>query len=148
MMKLLSWLILILVLSSCTSSPKETMEISQVLIENSNDSELKVWIMYGLKLNECRKSPIYSEYDCQVGVREEAARYWGKLKVLDNAQSKYLSELEKVYLAGYIREYVWVYIIQKLGQSPENLREAVFSSWAQTNIPKHEPVVDPGIRFK
>jgi len=72
----------------------------------------------------------------------------GKLKVRDNESSKYFSDLEKVYLSGYMREYVWSFITKDVKNKPEKLRESEFSNWAGLNIPNHVPVVNPGIAFK
>ncbi|MGD9171790.1 MAG: hypothetical protein PVI97_17340 [Candidatus Thiodiazotropha sp.] len=146
--KVIFGFLIISVLVSCSSTQKETMEVSEQLTSNYNDSEIKVWLMYGLKLNECRKSPIYSEFDCQVRVREEASRYWGILKVRDSASSKYFGDLEKTYLAGFIREYIWVFITKQANEQPENIRESEFREWAAKNISDHVPVVNPGIHFR
>ena len=141
--------LLIGTLASCVSATeKEIMEVSKELTSSYNDSEIKVWLMFGLKSNECRKSPIYSEFDCQVSVREEASRYWGKLKVKDNASSKYFADLEKTYLPEFIREYVWAHITNQYINEPEKLRRAEFMNWEELNIPNHVSVVNPSISFR
>jgi len=44
--------VFVILLVSCATEPKkETMLVSEELTSNYNNSEIKVWIMYGLKLN-------------------------------------------------------------------------------------------------
>mgnify|MGYP007132382055 CR=1 FL=1 len=132
----------------CASKQEDTMLVSNEEFSKYSDDEAKVWLLYGMKLNECSKSPIYKKYDCEVISREEAFRYWEVLKSRGAKNSENLDALEKVYLSGFMREYVWFYLSEDSWSKPSSLRIEAFEAWKDQSLKNHTPIKNPGIAFK
>ena len=80
---------------------------------------------------------VKAHFSEEVSARTKAATMYDELG--RNGHIHYFDDLLKVKKAGYMKEYVWVYLRQPAwtpDEEPKNL--SAFSSWAQKNIPDHQ----------
>ena len=80
---------------------------------------------------------VKAHFSEEVSARTKAATIYDELG--RNGHIHYFDDLLKVKKAGYMKEYVWVYLRQPTwtpDEEPKNL--SAFSSWAQKNIPDHQ----------
>lgn len=137
-----TWICIIIALSlstSCVIAPTEKRDPSTI----SSVAEFTLWANYRVSADKCRAPIFYSDFECELKAREEAVRAFGGLTPEDREKSVYFTDLEKVYLAGFLREYIWIHIMKKSGLTPHNLRDANYKAWEAKNIPNHIPVVYP-----
>jgi hypothetical protein len=81
----------------------------------------------------------------EVTAREVLVKAWTATKQGDH--DAYLDDLQRVFSAGFMREYVWVYLRSpSWEQEPSGLRLAEFNSWATANFRAHraETLMDIG----
>ena len=56
-------------------------------------------------------------------------------------------DLSRVGDAGFLREYVWVYLQQKSwSQQPSDLRLSEFDTWRQSNLSDHKPQTQGAVK--
>ncbi|OGW24051.1 MAG: hypothetical protein A2X59_12380 [Nitrospirae bacterium GWC2_42_7] len=99
--------------------------------------------------NEYELSPgiIVPKFEDEVEGRQTLAQIWKELKEKDNnLKDKYLNELEVVLDAGFMREYVWVYLRYELWKKPDKLRLKEFANWKKQNLKNHKAVSYGNIR--
>lgn len=150
----LSVLLALLQLTACgvfdQPPPTNQVYFNQKIFANKNTSP--GWFAYGMALSSWK--PTYlpngklNYYAREVFARAEAATIWKQLREKGDVEAdKDLDALWAVNDAGYMPEYLWVYLKRRSWRNPGNLRLEEFRAWAKKNLPHHEPVENPGISF-
>ncbi|MHC4118411.1 MAG: hypothetical protein ACYSWO_12995 [Planctomycetota bacterium] len=75
-------------------------------------------------------------FEEELEARSSLAQIWKEIG--DKGEDKYLSDLELVHDAGFMREYVWTYLKRASWNEPENLRMEDFKSWQKANLKEHK----------
>ena len=135
------YLLCVVLLVSCETTSREYEVVMQSREPKNIDAEAKSFYIWMLTFKECQKSYTLSEFNCQVLARESAILFWIEHKVQGYAHPGYLGDIEKIYLAGYMREYVWVNVMRKRESKPDNLRLSAYSKWESLTIPNHTAIV-------
>ncbi|MFC1497356.1 hypothetical protein ACFLS1_02640 [Verrucomicrobiota bacterium] len=79
------------------------------------------------------------KFEEEVEGRNKLAQIWKELKAKeDYLNDKYLDELELVLDAGFMREYVWVYLKRLSWKRPTGLKTNSFQNWAKKKLKDHE----------
>jgi hypothetical protein len=130
--------------------PTNQVYFSQELFANKNTAP--GWFAYGMALSSWE--PTYlsngklNYYDREVFARAEAATIWKQLREKGDVKAdKDLDALWAVNAAGFMPEYVWLYLKRRSFQNPGNLRLDAFRAWAKAYLPQHEAVENPGVFF-
>jgi hypothetical protein len=98
------------------------------------------WIQTNVLAEEMAQNGYHRAFEEEVAARSSLAKIWKELKSSKGgAKDTHLDDLLKVYEAGYIREYTWTFLATDEWSQPEGLRLDEFKTWAQVNIPDHEP---------
>ncbi len=80
--------------------------------------------------------------------RSTLANIWEEFKNSQpDLKDKYLDDLLAVYRAGFIREYIWVFLANDAWLQPEGLQLDEFSAWVKANLPDHEPETRAGVEI-
>jgi hypothetical protein len=136
---------------------KEVMEPNKsggfIYIDTSvmpNSSVAAAWLVYAASLSswekELDRNGNIDSYKREVFARESIAKIWKGLKINESRDpDRDLDDLEKIYDAGFMEEYVWIYLRKEGWLKPEDLRLDAFKAWADQNLPDHKPVVNPGV---
>lgn len=131
--------------------------IAPELLEGGNQAVTAAWLGYALARVGWIRQNVPQEYIDQgyyarsfaeeLYGRENMVKVWGELKDKDGTLTdQYLDEMLEVYNAGYIKEYVWVYLYEDGWEgSPTNQRLDEYIAWEEVNIPGHEPLTLAGL---
>ena len=115
-----------------------------------NEKLLPVWLGYVLgraayidehpELYRGQKGSLIPRYDEEVEARAGATEIYLELKEKDKTiVSRYFDELAKIKAAGFMREYVWLFLHQNFSaSSPTTERIAQFNEWVVQNAPEHK----------
>jgi len=130
--------------------PTNQVFFKQDLFANKNTAP--GWFAYGMALSSW--DPTYlsggklNYFDREVFARAEAARIWKQLREKGEVNAdKDLDALSAINDAGYMQEYVWIYLKRRSFQNPGDLRLEEFRVWAKENLQQHTPVENPGVSF-
>ena len=130
--------------------PTNQVYFSQKIFANKNTSP--GWFAYGMALSSWQPSYLsngkLNYYEREVFARTEAAKIWGQLRKKGSVKmDRDLDALWSVNDAGYMPEYVWMYLKRRSFQNPGDLRLEAFKTWAKVNLQQHVPVENPGVSF-
>ena len=130
--------------------PGNKVYFSQKIFADKNASP--GWLAYGIGLSSWEPSYLsngkLNYFDREVFARSEAATIWKQLRKKGSVEAdKDLDALWAVNDAGYMKEYLWVYLKRRSWQDPGNLRLEAFRVWAKENLQQHKPVENPGVSF-
>lgn len=104
-------------------------------------NEERLWFAYSVMLGMCitRNKFSYANYSQQC----EIAGVEKMLELLDQGEplpsTEYFKQLQAVYKAGYLREYVWRFQNKKYWTEPKGLNLTQFDSWARQHLAGHVP---------
>lgn len=147
-------LFVLLHLTSCSvyNQPPPTNQVyfSQEIFADKNASA--GWVAYGIALSSWEPSYLpngkLNYFDREVFARTEAAAAWKQLRQKGSVEAdRDLDALWAVNDAGYMKEYVWVYLKRRSFQNPGDLRLEAFREWAKRILQQHQPVENPGVSF-
>ena len=148
----ISLVMLQLISCSVYNQPPPTNEvyISPAIFADKNASA--GWVAYGIALASWEPSYLsngkLNYFDREVFARMEAAKIWKQLREKESVKAnKDLDDLSTINDAGYMQEYVWVYLKRRSWRDPGNLKLKEFRVWAQENLQQHQPVENPGVSF-
>lgn len=131
--------------------------IAPELLEGGNQAVTAAWLGYALARVGWLRQNVPQEYidqgyysrsfEEELHGRESMIKIWGELKDKDGSLTDlYLDELLEIYKAGYIEEYVWVYLCEDGWEgSPADERLDEYIEWEEVNIPNHEPLTLAGL---
>lgn len=144
---------------------KEAPDVSITLVVdeslfNQDEKIFAAWLGYGLvrkkwirehvSLKNGESYTYRRSFNEEVEGRESLAKTWEELNA-DGPQQKdvYLDALLSVLKAGFIREYVWVYLRDDTWNTPpEGLQLPEFAKWQSTNLAGHNPKTLIGIELE
>jgi hypothetical protein len=124
-------------------------EIDQAALDGKPESVCSAWLGYGLArsnwiaeniLDDLLSGKTYlHSFDEEYAGREALATIWSELKESEPlAADKYLDELLSVMKAGFLREYVWLYLKSPdWNLEPEGLRLNEFKDWMKIHAKEH-----------
>jgi len=110
-----------------------------------NDQKIALLIIYGSSRiawekeeGGSRKSDMYER---EIFSSEMIAEFWKKMQENGDASpSQNVEDLVKIEDAGFMREYVWVYLYKEGWVEPEDLNLDTFKAWADQNLLNHKPM--------
>ncbi len=80
-------------------------------------------------------------FEEEVSARDTAGQIYVDLRQKErNLNVAYFNDLERVRAAGFIREYVWVYLNRGAWSDPGGLRLTEFDQWRRANLAGHRAV--------
>lgn len=142
-----------MVLLSGCSATQPAKEGKQLYLDQSvlsNKNSTAGWLAYGLALSAWKPvfladgSPDY--FNREVSAREIAAQIWKELKQNDASKSDPdLDILEAISDAGFMSEYLWIYLKVDTWKNPGTLELDKFKVWANEYLENHVPVKDTGV---
>ncbi len=142
--------ILSLFACNATQPPKKESQLylDQSVLSNKNSAA--GWLAYGMALTAWE--PVYLEdgsldyFKREVSARETAAQIWKELKQNDASKSDAdLDILETISDAGFMDEYLWIYLKDDQWKNPGTLELDKFSEWASKNLVNHNPGIKTGV---
>lgn len=150
MSRILSIIILLLFVCNAAQPAKQESQLNLDQNVLSNENSAAGWLAYGMAL--IAWEPVYLEdgspdyFNREVSARETAAQIWKELKQNDSSKSDPdLDILETISDAGYMDEYLWVYLKDDRWKNPGTLELEEFMQWASDNLVNHVPVKETGI---
>ena len=145
-MKILASMIALLLWSSVSADPLPPIVPNPITVDpelESNPAAVRPWLTYGV---ETAMNKNVDKYTREVSGRQAMAREWKYYTASNrNAHDPYLDDLVKIADAGFIREYVHLFIVPAPDQVVPTLRLQAYNSWALANIPNHKVVINAGI---
>lgn len=135
---------LLLWILACAQVAAEPPTGPQVTIDESLEvTPAAAWMGYGVQF----ASEVGSEsagFEREVAARQALVEMWVELQAAKPKRSRapdaYLDELTAVYRAGFLREYVWVFLRELAWVAPqEPLSLERFTSWKAVNLKDHTP---------
>jgi uncharacterized protein YecT (DUF1311 family) len=131
---------------------KETNQ-NEINIDRSiikNENALEGWIFYGISLKvwpiELNQNGKPNLYKREVFARSKTATVWQELREKKAVnQDNDLDSLVSINEAGFMREYVWLYINNNSKNIPKNLRLNTFKQWMSIYLPEHKAIVNTGV---
>jgi hypothetical protein len=80
-------------------------------------------------------------FEEEVAARDTASQIYVGLKEKDrDLNVAYFNDLERVRAAGFMREYVWIYLHRESWSDPGGLRLDEFDQWRRANLAGHRAV--------
>jgi len=118
------------------------------LAENAwtdSDPVLQSWVSYSLTRSTCQlqiggDNPARaSSFDCEVTARRLLLQTWLEQKAeVSTPKEEYLDDLAQVQNAGYLDEYVAMYLEKKHWNRPDDLEIRSFRRWQRKHLRHHE----------
>lgn len=145
-------IVVIFFLSACNATQPAKKDNQLYLDQSvlSNKSSAAGWLAYGMALTAWE--PVYLEdgspdyFKREISARETAAQIWKELKQNDASKSDAdLDILETISDAGFMDEYLWVYLKEDDWNDPGTLELEKFNEWASKNLISHVPVIETGV---
>jgi hypothetical protein len=82
-----------------------------------------------------------TSFEEEVWARDAAGQIYIELRQKEpDLDVVYFNDLARVRVAGFIREYVWVFLYQASWPDPGNLRVKEFEEWRRANLAGHRVV--------
>lgn len=139
---------------------KTIVVYDQALEDEPSDDVLAAWMGYGLaRANWIRDR--FSEgkldinayqltFEEDLRARETLAKIWKELKeTAPGNKDPYLDAVATVYDAGYLSEYVWVYLKKdNWNKQPQGLKLDEFAKWRKKNLALHQARTLVNIRLE
>ena len=132
--------------------------LDETLLDDGNESVAAAWIGYALarlvwvrdNASSMENSSYRISFEEEVHGRESLVKIWEELKEKDPAlKNIYLDEALKIYKAGYLSEYVWLYLWEDTWkESPPEARVKEFIAWQDSNLPNHQAETLAGLAFE
>ena len=151
----IAYIILAFFLVGCNASQptKKSVEIQLDRSILSDENSTSGWLAYGLALQSWE--PEYLEngspdlFKREIYARETASTIWKELKQNGSAQpDPDLDILEVISDAGYMAEYLWVYLKNSNWYETDDLELDLFQEWANENLKDHKPILDTGVSVR
>ncbi|HEY1266733.1 MAG TPA: hypothetical protein VGH16_05715 [Candidatus Binatia bacterium] len=80
-------------------------------------------------------------FEEEVAARDTAGQIYVELRQKErDLNVAYFNDLERVRAAGFMREYVWMYLNRGAWSDPGGLRLAEFDQWRRANLAGHRAV--------
>jgi len=144
--------IFVITLVAC-AGPQNEGNKNQIIIDTSvmKDKNTSTgWLAYGLSLKawdiELDKNGKPDLYKREVFARTKTALIWQELRESKTVNSDAsLDALVTIHKAGFMSEYVWIYIFKELGIQPNNLNMKNFNEWQSVNLIEHQAVINTGV---
>lgn len=146
-------------LLGCTATARKPQSCRFVIDWNSStpDRERAIWLAYLMyraqhagPTNVCgsEETVVIPTFDQEVQARDETLKTYHRLQQHDpELDLAYFDDLSRVAGAGFMREYVWVYLRQKSWtQEPSGLRESEFEIWRESNLKGHVPQTQGAVK--
>ncbi len=122
----------------------DTFYLSQRALVDT-DPVLQSWVSYSLTKSTCQlqlggENPARnSSYACELTARRHLVESWNALKATgDTSGDRYLDELSRTTMAGYLEEYVLHYFNRNGWIPPESLEKGAFDRWRHKNLRGHK----------
>jgi len=122
----------------------DTFYLSQRALVDT-DPALQSWVSYSLTKSTCQlqsggENPARnSSYRCELTARRHLVESWKALKATDDtAADRYLDELSRIMLAGYLEEYVFRYFNRNSWIPAASLENEAFDRWRRKNLRGHK----------
>ena len=140
----------LLLLSACASNPSDRSAQQQQKkprieinlgenFKNYNKQESKAWLAEALaKLSCADHYPILS-FENEYCATNTALRIWADVKKEEFAESSTLDDMLAVKRAGFLREYLWVYLRREYWFKPDDLLLDKFDKWRARHLKSHIP---------
>ncbi|MBI5354543.1 MAG: hypothetical protein HZB50_18030 [Chloroflexi bacterium] len=98
------------------------------------------WIQANVSTDEIVQRGYERTFEEEVSARSTLAILWKELRGPDTSlKNPYLDDLLKVYEAGYIKEYTWIFLASSDWLQPDGLLLEEFSAWSKKNLINHSP---------
>ncbi len=98
------------------------------------------WIQNNVSADDIAQKGYQRTFEEEVSARSTLAKIWKELGDADaGLKNPYLDALLKVYEAGYIREYTWMFFASDEWSQPDGLLLEEFSTWSTENLVNHNP---------
>lgn len=105
------------------------------------ENEERLWFAYSVMLGMCivenKFSYLNYSEQCEIAGRETMLQLVDKGEPLP--PTEYFKQLQAVYKAGYLHEYVWRFQNKKYWTEPKDLKLNQFDAWAKQNLTGHVP---------
>jgi hypothetical protein len=131
------------------SIDQETKESQTIFLEpdpSLGKEEGTVWLGYLMALaanadkraNTLKPGPLVPTFDEEVAARKAVAQIYRESRQSDDRiDLPYFSTLVMVDDAGFIPEYIWVYLRNKAWAEPSRLRLSEFEKWRERHLQGH-----------
>lgn len=138
-------------LSGCAAARTAQKSCRNVIDWNTAapEKERAIWLAYLMfranyrgPAKECsaRQTVVAPTFDEEVDARTKTVSTYRNLKARDlELDVRYFNELVLVDEAGFMREYVWLYLRQPTWKEPPELKLADFEQWSRANLVGHRP---------
>jgi len=159
----LRWVcILLVVIAAVGCAARAPHRRSCTLIIDWNTSrppgERGLWLVYLMKRAKWHEldrncgdteTIVIPTFDEEVHARAATLKTYRALQEGDpDLDVPYFNTLSNVADAGFLREYVWIYLHQpSWTQMPNSLNVTEFDQWRESNLKNHKPETEGSIRF-
>jgi hypothetical protein len=114
------------------------------------ETERTIWLAYlmyrvahATPIKDCTREPtvVIPTFDEEFEARDATLKTYLRFRQRDAKYDlPYFNDLSRVSDAGFLREYVWVYLRQKSWSAePSGLRLSEFETWQAENLKDHVP---------
>lgn len=107
--------------------------------KNYDKQESKAWLAHALAKISCAEHYPNLSFENEFCATATALRIWADLKKEEYTESATLDDMLAVKRAGFLREYVWVYLRQEYWFKPEDLLLDKFEQWRELHLQSHFP---------
>jgi hypothetical protein len=139
-------------LLGCTATAHKRQPCRFVIHWNSSppERERAIWLAYLMfrvdhadPTTDCgpTETIVVPTFEQEVQARNATLKTYHSIQKRDpELDISYFNDLSRVSDAGFLREYVWVYLRQESwSQNPLDLRLVEFDTWRQSNLSGHIP---------
>ena len=150
---------MVIALCGCAATAPRRPACTLVIDWNTSrpPGERGVWLVYLMKRakwheldNECgdTETVVVPSFDEECHARAATLKTYRALREGDpQLDVPYFNDLSKVADAGFLREYVWIYLHQpSWQQTPNGLNVAEFDQWRASNLRNHTPQTEGSIK--
>ena len=132
------------------------LDFTLIMDDSLPDKYSSLWLAYTIvranyiidhnELYKIPLGPVTPLFEEEAFSRQHLVTIYNELKESDKSLSyDYLEQLSLVDSAGFMKEYVWVFLKQSAWTQPQGLRLNEFNSWTQENLKDHAPQTYGGI---
>lgn len=110
---------------------------------STHDSTVRSWVAYSLGRSTCQlaiggDNPARSHsFDCELKARMVLVDTWLEETKFTDETDGYLDQLVAVSDAGFLDEYVWVFLRREGWTRPDGLELDRFAEWRDERLPEH-----------
>lgn len=152
-------MLMVIALFGCAAMAPHQRSCTLIIDWNTSrpQGERGIWLTYLMKRakwheldNDCgdTETVVVPSFDEECHAREAILKTYRALREGDPPLDvPYFNDLSNVAGAGFLREYVWIYLHQPSWQEmPNSLNVAEFDHWRESNLSNHTPQTEGSIK--